>query len=94
MPFFLHCHAASCLAVLGALLCRDVSGLGRSEGLSGTGETGCITALMKSVSSDCTLGQPEVHQHCLTIAQSRRRQMGGGDSKMGTYLVVFSCDAA
>lgn len=45
-------------AVLCVVLCRDVWGLWSPEGLiKADTETGCITALMKSVSTDCTQGQ-------------------------------------
>ena len=60
---FLLCHAVPCCAVerravCCVVLCRDVSGLCNPEGLiEADAETGIVTALMKSVSADCTQGQ-------------------------------------
>lgn len=71
-------------AVLCAVLCRDVLGLWCPEGLiEADTETGCITALMKSVSTDCTQGQLVVQQHHLPQTQERERVcigvgLGGG----------------
>lgn len=56
---FMLCHAVcECVlpnAVLCVVLCRDVLGLHFPEGLiKADTETGCITALMKSVTADYT----------------------------------------
>lgn len=75
---FLLCHDVQCRAVepvLCVVLCHDVLGLCYPVGLiKADTQTGCITALMKSVSTDCTQGQLA----CVTTTQERERERDSG----------------
>lgn len=82
--FFSFCFfMLGCFMLLDAMLClelcRDVLGLCRPLGLIRTdNETACITALMKSVSTDCTQGWLAEQQHYLSSLGGEERWWGGG----------------
>lgn len=91
--FFLLCHAVLCVVLpyndtaLCVVLCRDVFRPCCPEGLiKADSETGCITALMKSVSTACTQGQLAVQQqqqHCCLPPL----HTGGGQRYKGAWSV-------
>lgn len=74
------------------VLCWVVMPLCCPEGLLKADETGCITALMKSVSADCTQGQLALQQHSpphSTGEESWDCESKEWNTKMGTDLAVL-----
>lgn len=84
--FALSCCAGLCSQTLCWVLCRDACPAGL---IKADTETSCITALMKSVSPDCTQGRLTVQQHYLPL--HRRRGEREWDEEVRVQWGVCVC---